>query len=48
MTIVGRFGRSDNARGAFKIPHFIDCSRENELILLGIADSLQTITLLPQ
>jgi len=47
-TIVGRFGRSDNARGAFRTPHFVDCSRENELILVGISDSLQTITLLPQ
>ena len=47
-TIVGRLGRSDNARGTFRTPHFINCNRENELIAVGISDWMQTITLLPQ
>ena len=47
-TIVGSLGRIDNARGTFMTPHFIDCTRENELIAVGISDWMQTITLLPR
>ena len=47
-TIVGRLGRSDDARGTFRTPHFISCNGENELIVVGISDSMETITLLPR
>jgi hypothetical protein len=46
-TIVGRFGRGDNARGTFLTPHFIDCTGENELVAVGISDWMHTIRLLP-
>ena len=47
-TIVGRFGRSDNARGTFRTLHFIDCTGENELVAIGSSDWFGTITLLPR
>ena len=47
-TIVGRLGRSDSASGTLLTPHFISCSGEKELIVVGISDSGQTITLLPR
>ena len=47
-TIVGRFGRSDNSRGTFKTPHFIDCMSEEELIEVGFDDDFHFIKLLPR
>jgi hypothetical protein len=34
-TIVGKFGRPDNALGSFGTPHSIDCRRPNELLSIG-------------
>ena len=34
-TIVGKFGRLDNAFGSFGTPHSIDCRRPNELLFIG-------------
>jgi len=47
-TIVGRFGRSDNSRGAFKTPHFIHCMSDDELIEISITDDFHFIRLLPR
>jgi NHL repeat/Galactose oxidase, central domain/Kelch motif len=37
-TIVGRFGGSYNSRGGFRVPHFLDCVSETELIEVVISD----------
>jgi DNA-binding beta-propeller fold protein YncE len=35
-TIVGRFGRSDNALGRFPTLHSIDCRTENKIVAIGV------------
>jgi len=35
-TIVGRFGRSDNALGRFPTLHSIDCRSENQIVATGV------------
>jgi NHL repeat/Galactose oxidase, central domain len=47
-TIVGRFGRGDNSGGRFKIPHFIHCMSDDELIEISITDDFHFLRLLPR
>jgi len=46
-TIVGRFGRADNALGNFRTLHAIDCPKDDELLAITIVDGFQTIRLRP-
>jgi hypothetical protein len=45
-TIVGRLGRSDNSRGTFTTPHFIDCIGEDELVEVGFTDDFHFIKIM--
>jgi DNA-binding beta-propeller fold protein YncE len=46
-TILGRFGRIDNAFGNFRTLHSIDCRHENEIVATNIVDGLNIIRLQP-
>jgi hypothetical protein len=46
-TIVGKFGRGDNALGTFRTLHSIDCRHENEIVATKIIDGLNIIRLQP-
>jgi hypothetical protein len=46
-TIVGKFGRSDNALGNFWTLHSVDCRRDNEIVATEFVDWMRFIRLQP-